>query len=116
MNAWRRRSLLSGLVAVALLVLLLVLFPVNMTEGAGSLRCRSFFPSLREQSMAGCAEAAAFNLRIALQALVAITVATVGAALWEPRRPPVRKAVAVLLYTGSVIVLLFVLTVYAMAP
>ncbi len=108
--------MLSGLVAVALLVLLLAFFPVKITEGAGSLRCRSFLSSLRGQSMNGCAEAAALNLRIALYALAAITVATGGAALRQPRRPSVRTAVAILLYTGAVVVLLFVLTAYAMAP
>jgi hypothetical protein len=108
--------LLSGLATAALLALLLVLFPVKITEGAGSLRCESFFRSLLGQSMSGCAEAGAWNLQIALYTLVAIPVATLAAALWEPRTPLVRKAVAVLLRTVAAIVLLFVLTVYAMAP
>ncbi len=107
---------MSALVVLTLLALLLVLFPVRITEGAGSLRCGSFFGSLFGESMPGCAEAAALNLRVALFALVGVSLAAVAAALWEPRSPTVRKWVAVLLYTAAAIVLLFVLMAYAMAP
>ena len=101
---------------MALLALLLFFLPVKVTYGAGSLRCRAFVPSYLGRSMPGCAESAASNLRIALPILLVIALGTVGATLWEPRRPGIRIAVAVLLYTAATLALLFVLMVYAMAP
>lgn len=116
MNTWRRTSLLSGAAASTLLALLLLFFPVKISHGAGSLRCGSFVRSVLGPSMSGCAESAASNLRVALFALAVIAVTTVAATLWEPRRPNLRMTVAALLYTAAVLVLLFVLKVYAMAP
>lgn len=106
----------SGLATAALLVMLLLLFPVKATYGAGSLRCGFFLPTLRGQSMPGCADSAASNLRVALGALAAVSVATFAVTLWEPRRLLARRAMAALLYTGATVLLLFALLVYAMAP
>ncbi|HEV2125573.1 MAG TPA: hypothetical protein VGW38_22705, partial [Chloroflexota bacterium] len=116
MSNWRRTALLSGAAAAALLALLLLSFPVRITNGAGSLRCDALVPSLLGQSMSGCAESAAWNLRIALITFAGIAVTTVAVTSWEPRTPKLRIAVAALLYTAAGVALLFVLMVYALAP
>jgi hypothetical protein len=116
MSSWRRTSLASGVVAATLLTLLLLLFPVKVMYGSGSVRCGSVVRSLLGRSVSECVASGAANLRVALSALLAICIGTAAATVWEPRRPAVRRAVGIMLYTAGALVLLFVLTVYAMAP
>lgn len=102
--------------ATAVMALLLLFFPVKVTYGAGSLRCGSFVQSYAGRSMAGCAESARSNLRIALPILAVMALVTVVATLWKPRRAELRVAVAVLLYAAAAVAVLFTLMVFAMAP